>query len=211
MTECPYDPRDPCRPCQGAIYRDIIATIVATPATEPPEHVEVSEWTFPYAIAMSQECDLYQDHSGRESLHSVDSPSIEEDSRASHDKLLLNVLMCPGYVASDFRGGKHLARVGRVMSSYTSSQWRSINSNQHPRFHYLAAWGEFQVTEMVIDFKHFFTLPTEQLRGAYAGPDHYIARLRCPYREDLSQRFAAYLARIGLPAPHHRIALAGGS
>lgn len=99
----------------------------------------------------------------------------------------------------------HLEALGRTMPRQNSKQWSLIRTNQNPRYHFLASWTPLQVPELVVDFKHFFALPTEVLRCLYTNEEHSIARLRCPYREDLSQRFAAYLARIGLPIPHHQV------
>ena len=88
------------------------------------------------------------------------------------------------------------------MQKYTSKPWGVIKSNSNPRFHFMCQWSPLQVPELVVDFKHFQTIPTEVLRDVYGGKEHHIARLTCPYREELSQRFASYLARIGVPVPH---------
>jgi hypothetical protein len=157
----------------------------------------MSEWFLPYAIVLTQECDLEQDHENREKLDGSGSDT-------NHDKLLPSVLMCPGYLSVQFREGKHLDFLNRRMMRYPSDPWRSIKANQNPRYHYLCAWTLLQVPELILDFKHFFTLPTDVLRNVYGSEQHYIARLSPLYREDLNQRFAAYLARVGLPIPLHQ-------
>lgn len=53
------------------------------------------------------------------------------------------------------------------------------------------------IPELVIDFKHYYTIPTEEMYEAYK--ENYLASVEPLYREDLSQRFANYLSRIGLP------------
>jgi len=207
MSACPYESRDPDRPCQGSVYRDVRALVCCTPV-DPSAHFTLEEWEFPYAVAMSQECDLYQDHERRRQEAKEGSAQSEQPD---HDKLLPSVLMCPAYHGASLREGAHLDALGRRMPRQNSAQWNWIKTNQNPRYHYLASWVPLQVPELVIDFKHFFTIPTEVLRTDYTTEEHNIARLGCLYREDLSQRFTAYLARVGLPVPHHRVVSAPGT
>jgi len=192
MNAAPYKPRQDIRPSQGAIYRDIEVSV----AVGGPD-IDLQRWTFPYSAVMTQECDLLQDDSARQAEPKSDS--------ARDDKLLLAVLLCPAYKAAAFRNGEHLQFLGRRMQRHSSNSWRRIKSNQNARYHYLSEWRELQVAELVVDFKHFFTLPIEVLRDAFGNDKHYIARLSSLYREDLSQRFASYLARIGLPVQHHQL------
>jgi hypothetical protein len=50
---------------------------------------------------------------------------------------------------------------------------------------------------LVMDFKHYFTISVELLATDWA--DRRVAQLEDLERADLSQRFASFLARIGLP------------
>jgi len=203
MNECPYEPRTTNSPHQGSLYRSI-KVITATSALGLQE-VNFSEWELPYAVVLSQECDLSLDHDLREKLKRLEGESNNSDRDQKHDKLLLGVLVCPAYQAASFREGKHLNELHRVMESYGSRDFKLIKGNCNPRYHYLAKWAPLQVAELVVDFKHFFTIPVEQLWDEYGTEEHYIARLKPLYREDLSQRFSAYLTRIGIPTPHHQV------
>jgi hypothetical protein len=49
----------------------------------------------------------------------------------------------------------------------------------------------------VIDFKHYFSVPVEYLERI--KPTNFVCAVCELYREDICQRFAAYLSRIGLP------------
>ena len=198
---CPYEKSDPSKPCQGTLYRDIKAYIYAQPKEGQP-NAEVSEITYPYSVVMNQECDLHQDYTARQ------ASAAQHESAAQHDTLVPSVLMCPAYFAAQLKLGEHLKQYGRVMERINSDRWKLLKQNQNPRYHYLASWPAMQVQELVIDFKHFFTVPTEQLHQEYATPEHCLARLAFLYREDLSQRFASYMSRIGLPVPHHQIEIA---
>lgn len=189
---CPYEKSDPCKPCQGTLYRDIKAYLYSQPK-DSQRQAEVLEVTYPYSVVMNQECDLHQDYTARQ------EPSGQQD------KLQPSVLMCPAYLAEQLRLGVHLKKFGRDMEHITSERWKLVRQNQNPRYHFLATWPEMQVPEMVLDFKHFFTVGTEHLLQEYATAEHCLARLALLYREDLSQRFASYLSRIGLPVAHHQI------
>lgn len=188
------------RPCQGGVYRDVKA-VIATGSG--PGEAAIQEWTYPYAVVMSQECDLESDDRSRASGSPARSGQLA--ANGSQDKLVPAILLCPGYQAAWFWVGTHLKGIGWTMEEHGRKQRHIIKQNSHPRYHYLASWSPLQVPELVVDFKHFFTLPTAMLRESYGTGEHYIACLGCLYREDISHRFAAYLARIGLPVPHHQM------
>ena len=196
MNACPYEQRDDARPCQGAIYRNLI---IFLPESPPDPEPKFARWELPYAVALSQECDLLQDHKSRLTLK--ESAVVPPDFK--HDKLLPTILLCPGYQASSLHTGDHLKGLGRKMENYNSRQWSLIQQNNNARYHYLVGWPDLQVPELVVDFKHFFVMQTELMINHYGHEAHYVARLGHLYREDLSHRFAAYLARIGLPVSHH--------
>ena len=114
-----------------------------------------------------------------------------------------SVLLCPAYPSQDFKDGIHLSKsIGIKVPPKNSDAYSLIKQNRDRRYHYLCPWPALQIQEVVVDFKHFFTLPTETILAAYGNRSHYIGRLACPYREDISHRFASFLARIGLPKPH---------
>jgi hypothetical protein len=112
------------------------------------------------------------------------------------DKLLPNILILPAYTAAKFRDGKH--RGERIKSmQWNSDKWSTIKSNQNPRFHYIKLNEKFQVPELVIDFKHVYTLNREL---AYKGiKTFYFISMAELFREQISQRYTNYLGRIGLP------------
>lgn len=205
MNKCPYEQPSGDRPCQGSLYRKIETVIGSSDADEGAGSVNLAMWEFPYAIAMSQECDLDQHYRASRRLGNIENPT-EKGTTGFHDKILLTVLMCPAYPAQMFKQGKHLEEIGWTMGHHGTDAMKIIRRNGNLRYHFLAEWRPLQVAELVIDFKHFFTLPIDLLLCKYATSEYYIARLKELYREDLSQRFAAYLARIGLPVDHHRVA-----
>jgi hypothetical protein len=84
-----------------------------------------------------------------------------------------------------------------------------VKINKHERYHFLQlvepscdAQGTGLV-ELGIDFKRYFTLPTEEV---YKRVEIGSAKRRCvlesPYLEHFSTRFAYYLSRVALPQDH---------
>ena len=53
--------------------------------------------------------------------------------------------------------------------------------------------------EYVIDFKHYFTINVEQAIKYKSNKDKFQFTLDKLFKESVSQRFANYLSRIGLP------------
>ena len=65
-------------------------------------------------------------------------------------------------------------------------------------FHLLKDDPELGIGHLVVDFRELYTLPTDFLRLVAAGCGER-PRLLPPYREHLSQSFARYFMRVGLP------------
>ncbi|MEA5418859.1 hypothetical protein VB712_06435 [Spirulina sp. CCNP1310] len=58
---------------------------------------------------------------------------------------------------------------------------------------------ELSLTHRVVDFHDVFTLPRTFLESLLQGRGQPRLRLRPPYREHLSQAFARFFMRVGLP------------
>ena len=190
--EKPYEAVGPLRtPGQGSLYRTIQVRVYTGKEIVPGKGSQASwqEWQLPYAVVLSQACDL--------ASHFLPSDD--------NDKQLFSVLVCPAYPDFSFRAGNHLSELKWSMLRQNSERWGVIQKNNDPRYHYLSSCPDLQVQSTVVDFKHYFSLSVQTLSGEYSDNTHYIARLTCPYREHISQRFAAYLSRVGLPFQHHQL------
>ncbi|MGD0951248.1 MAG: hypothetical protein ABR985_02450 [Methanotrichaceae archaeon] len=149
-------------------------------------NVIVYEKKLPYIVILSQDCDLEQDFKYR-------TTEVKND-----DKILQSILVCPAYGWQEFIDGVHLLDYNLKMEKISSTeQKKKIKQQQVPRFHYLEEDSGKQIPPLVIDFKHYYTLPVEFLRHVYK--EHYAYSLEELFRESLSQRFSFYLSRIGLP------------
>lgn len=140
----------------------------------------------PYIVILTQDCDLDLDSKYRTSPGKND------------DKILRSVLVCPAYGWNDFINGDHLMEYSLKMQTIKSSSKKNdIQNQQVPRYHYLEQDLDNQIPPLVIDFKHYYTLPVEFLRYIYKN--HYVSSMNELFREFLSQRFSFYLSRVGLP------------
>ena len=85
---------------QGDIYRDVeyIESI-----EEKEGIIKISKIVFPYAIVLTQDCDLAQDFTFR------------LDDSKSEDKLILSVLVAPLYNEEHVYTGDHLTEIYRIM------------------------------------------------------------------------------------------------
>lgn len=155
-------------------------------------HVDISIIRYPYVIVLSQECDLTQDFEERK--NSADKPQ-------NNDKLLHGIIVIPMYNYEHFREGKHYTNLGYSMSMDYQNQNKTpskmLKQNNNPRYHYLDFDSSIPIVDSVVDFKHFFTIDISSLYQSMENK--YVCSLDALYRERLSQRFANYLSRIGLP------------
>lgn len=183
--ETPYENSRSERLQQGDIFRDVT---VVEGVEEEKDAVVAKYRSLTYVVVLSQDCDLEQDFRNRENL----------DSK-TNDKYLQWVLLCPAYIADIFRDGSHLNKLGLTMQSWPGrDDWKRITQNQIYRYHFLEAFPDLQIPELVLDFKHCVTAPRsvlyrEECKAGYLGT---VSEL---YRESLSGRFAHYLCRIALP------------
>lgn len=170
------------RICQGDILRDL-EFIVGAPISNTEAEIEPSS-NKEYWVVMTQDCDLSQDFAQRLASSKMGSNSIR------------SILLCPAYPARQFYTGEHL-KDWDTETFNAKKVKKIIKNDEYKRYHYIKGEPELGVPELVIDFKHFFTVPVEV---AYSQrKSTYIATIGELYREELSQRFANFLSRIGLP------------
>ena len=174
---------DVYRICQGDIIRDLCFQVVDPDGS-------VAELQYPYVVVMTQDCDLQQS-ANKGSTSAVDTAAL-------HNQFLPNVLLTPAFPAEAARSGDHLLKIFSIKQERINSDtWKLVSKNREDRYHYLSGKHDMQVPELLIDFKHYFTLPYDILFADY--PQHYLSTVNELFREDLSIRFCNYLARIGLP------------
>lgn len=174
------------RLAQGDIIRDVEHIEYVS---EKSGKIEVSKIVFPIAIVLTQDCDLAQDYKFRWS----------QTETKNEDKWLLSVLIAPLYNVEHIYTGEHLSDIGMTMGSIKrkSTQGNNLRRNEVPRYHYLEFPDSTPIVPSVVDFKHYFSVNVLYLKKL--KKNNFVCRLSELYREDVSQRFSNFLARIGLP------------
>jgi len=179
-----YERHDCKRVCQGDILRDL-----KFKAVKEEEHL--FDIFLPYAIVLSQDCDL---HYG---LTIQTNPTDQSDGQL-HNQFLPNILFSPAFPAELAKDGTHLYGLFNVVQDKKDSQtWKLIKQNHNERYYFLQAHTDYQIPDLLIDFKTYYTLPKDYFLSLYNAC--YLATVNELFREHLSQRFSNYLNRIGLP------------
>ncbi len=152
--------------------------------------IEISQIFFPLVLVISQSCDLTWDYENR-----------HKENASNQDKYLFSAIVLPLYNYEHFIIGEHLSELDRQMQKFSKdkkkTENRNIRQNVNPRYHYLEFEDKYSIVPSVIDFKHYFSVNIEQLERLRST--NYICTVDELFRERISQRFAEYLSRIGLP------------
>ena len=171
---------------QGEILSNLLEPLVAARWSTPEgAETEVQLVAHPYALVMTQSCDLRWDFEGRET--------------GKVNSQLSSVLFCAAEPAEILRSGLPPG----------SDIWKRVRQNADERYMVLRAVPAALdrqaegIPELGLDFKRYFTLPVlvvyEQL-AAQAVRRSVLSEL---YASHLSARFFSFQARIGLPVDHH--------
>jgi hypothetical protein len=174
------------RICQGDIIRDVEFIEYAL---ERKGVIEFSKIIFPLIIVLTQDCDLEQDYRIRK----------ERRQANNQDKLLFSVLVAPLYNAEHVFRGEHLSDLKMTMMDINRRRTpgKNLMNNETPRFHYLTFPLGVPIVPSVIDFKHYFSVNVNYMR--VLKKKNFVCQVSDLFREDVSQRFASFLSRIGLP------------
>lgn len=163
---------------QGDILKDLTFVVGDT-----GRETELDLIKLEYAVILSQDCDVEHDFENRK-------------TGGENDKYLRSLLVCPAFNIETFATGKHFG--DWQMKLFNSKELDKLkNNDEYKRYHYLSNSPDYLIPELVLDFKHFFTLPREFIYKK--RKQIYIASLNELFREELSQRFSNYLSRVGLP------------
>lgn len=169
------------RICQGDIFKDI--EIIENFRVEGSK-VAVDKISFPYVVCLNQECDLERD--------------FENQMNHKKDNSLLHLAIAPVFNFDQFLNGTHWGDIfiNNKTSKRKDTKIKLIMDNEMPRFHYLNFPDSDSMPELIIDFKHFFTINRNML---YSKIDSRVCSLDDLFKERLSQRFSNFISRIGLP------------
>jgi hypothetical protein len=167
------------RICQADIFQDIE---VIENVSVKSNKLFVYNLSFPFIICLNQECDLEQDYRLRE--------------EGSNKARMLHCLVAPVFLTESFFSGDHWSSDIFAQSDGIGRRaHKRYRDNEVPRYHNLK-FPDPELPELIIDFKHFFTVNTDYL---YSKVNQRMCSMDDLFREQISQRFSFYLSRIGLP------------
>ncbi len=184
--------------CQGDILTGVAEYHVNVESFVGGRGLKLDKRVHPYAIVAAQDCDLDQDYRSRHELASVGD--LPEKKRKEHElRKLSGVLLLQAVAAEELRYNGVVNR----------SIWDGIKKNSNRRYQFMAVIPSSAdlrsegLPELVIDFKRYFTVPTDELYAQLADSEcQKRTSLRAPYPQHLSHRFTSYLGRVGLPSDY---------
>jgi len=146
----------------------------------------------PYAVVLTQDCDLEQDARERE---------LPPDQRKRPGALLEHVLL----VLADAWDRQRSTLAGSDIA-------KQARQNKIERYQYLSAVPTDRdalgqgVPALLLDLKRVFTVPLGELLGAIERKETFRrARLITPYAEHLASRYGYFAMRVPLPVDHHNL------
>lgn len=146
---------------------------------------ELAEIRHEWAIIVTQDCDLEQDFRVRQGA-----------AGTNLDKLLPNVLLCVAQEST------------KVVIPPGKDIWKSVQQNKNERYQFLEKVPPESdalkqgLPELVIDFKQYLTVPTDELYRRVEAGTHRRCRLANEYLLHFGSRFSYYQSRVALPEEH---------
>jgi len=106
------------------------------------------------------------------------------------------VVLCPVWTLDEMQSQDE--KVRDMNSRARKKHWEKIRKGEMAAYHMLGPWPDLQLPVFVVDFHRLYTAPKTYI-SAFADAAGHRPRLLPPYREHLSQAFARYFMRVGLP------------
>lgn len=183
---------------QGEVLANVLELRLKleSPSSGKPDSIyEANPVKHPYAIIVSQDCDLEQDFNyrfGKKGNQRNELPSVVLCQAEDIDEFIKSDLYRSLFKSSTFEG--------------------NFKKNNEFRYHFiqevpskLSATDE-RVPELGIDFKRYFGMPTADIyHQIRLGQTQRSTVLESPYRDHFSQRFYNFNNRIALPEEYASI------
>jgi hypothetical protein len=179
--------------CQGDIFQNVKYCFIDS---EDDEGINITEYTFPFAVVISQACDV----------SSASQLLIKKSGTAT--KFMPAVLMCPIYNEGLVKNADHLKMLFEsekiAINNYNIIQdadTKITGKDWHYRFHKLQLQKDKTaiINDGLIDFKHYFTVPFGYLLDKR---NTRICRLDNVFSEQITLKFCTFLSRVGIPDPN---------
>jgi hypothetical protein len=141
----------------------------------------------------------------RAALYRQDLIVMTQGCDLEHDKVR-NVVLCPHLPLEEFQRDWERWMVERKQA-VSEKAWRRFCEDIAAGYVWnLTFLDRFEHAELptdirVVNFHELFTVPRDFLESVLRERQRPRLRLRAPYREHLSQAFARFFMRVGLPQP----------
>lgn len=142
----------------------------------------------PVAV-LSGYCD--EDDEINSEIHDIDGIIMTQACDIANRKVE-NIILCAITSVEDYSKGRSNKEVRKSLESIRKGQQNALHILNH--YHE----GDFQQDYYIVNFKDIFSIPIILARKV-AENNRKRLRLLPPYREHLSQAFARYFMRVGLP------------
>lgn len=114
-----------------------------------------------------------------------------------------NVILCPHYPLSEYKDIWTKAKQ-EINQNITAKAWKRECEDIRNGFVWNLAilnstMGELSIEHRIVDFHEVFSIPLVFIESLIRQRQVPRLRLRSPYREHLSQAFARFFMRVGLP------------
>ncbi len=176
--------------CQGDVFKNVKYSYIDS---EDDESVDIIEFEFPYAIIISQACDV------------ISMEKMIDSSTGKPSKFMPSILLCPIYNKDTAKKGDHIKEAFDTLKInfdaedvYKSDDYKVSQRDWHYRFHSLTIEVENKeiIKDAVVDFKHYFSIPMTYLIKHKSDRILHIDNL---FSEQLTLKFATYLSRVAIP------------
>ena len=105
------------------------------------------------------------------------------------------ILVCPFYTFNDL-----CQNLGYDTDKNRKKVFNEIKSGRKFSLHMLDKYEDFELKDyLIIDFRNIFGVNIDVLKNHISNNHQERIRLAPPYREHLSQAFARFFMRVGLP------------
>lgn len=177
--------------CQGELVSNLLVPFRDVVESTNRSSPIVKRERVPYALILSQDCDLIFDFEARFG----DGPA---------HKKLHSVLFVVAEPPSD--------RQNPDPDTKSVKRMKTLKQNGNERYHYLSAIApEFDTLgegplELFVDFKRFFSVRSDDVYDQLGHDARRRCRLKDEYKRELVYRFFQFHSRVAVPIPHSHLA-----
>ena len=151
------------------------------------QEIPITKIVHPYAIIVTQDCDLDWDYRAR------------KNSKNKPSKLLNSIILCEIATAKEVRNTDEM----------NSKEWKLVSSHRHERFYFFEKIPiEYDLEkqglpELTADFKKVFGIESANLYNQIqTGTAKRRSILESPYLEHFSRRYNSFHGRVALPSQY---------